>query len=440
MQRVGIDNATDTLFWFRRDLRLDDNTGLIQALKNGVKIQPIFIFDTELLDALPSNDARVSFIYNCLESLQQSLVNLGSSLLVYHGVPKAIFDRISQQFPSLKQVFWNRDYTPYAKQRDQEVMEGLNKQNIQVATFKDHVVLEPHEVLKADGLPYTVFTPYANKWRSVLDSTTLDIQSLDGLSANLTQSSFVLPSLKSIGFDKQELSCSSEYPNERIIELYESLRDFPAEKGTSKMSLALRFGTISIRKLFLKSLPISRTYTNELIWREFYQMILWYYPNTVTEEFKPKYASIPWRNSEADFDLWKNGNTGVALVDAGMRELNATGFMHNRVRMIVAGFLCKNLLLDWRWGEAYFAEKLLDYELASNVGGWQWAASCGCDAAPYFRVFNPETQAKKFDPNSEYIRRWVPEYQSADYQPMVDIKQSRKDCIEIYKHTLSQAK
>ncbi len=437
MQRAGVDISTDTLFWFRRDLRFDDNTGLIKALKRGDNVQPVFIFDSHLLESLPKTDQRVTYIYSCLKKLNTILAEYNSSILVYHGTPQQFFGNIREQFPALKSVFWNRDYTPYARQRDEEIEGLLNQQNIVASTFKDHVILEPHEVLKADGSPYSVFTPYANTWRKTVSITTIETNTVDELWECFSKSNFGFPKLNSIGFVEQNYACNLDYPDENILIHYESLRDFPAENGTSKVSVLLRFGNISIRRLLLTAMQLSHTYTSELIWREFYQMILWYYPNTVTEEFKPKYASIPWRNNEADFDLWKNGNTGVALVDAGMRELNATGFMHNRVRMIVASFLCKNLLIDWRWGEAYFAEKLMDFELASNVGGWQWAASCGCDAAPYFRVFNPESQAKKFDPNSEYIRQWVPEFESTDYRPMVDLKESRKACIEIYKHTLN---
>lgn len=432
-------SVVDTIFWFRRDLRLDDNTALTKALMAGKNVQPIFIFDTKILESLPKADRRISFLHSRLNDLNESLRKFESSLRIYHGEPKEVFRKVKSDFASVSSAYWNRDYTPYASSRDSEVKAILQSKGIANHTYKDHVVLEPQEVLKADNTPYSVFTPYSNKWRQVVSHSDLESYSIQGFEINFAQSNYVAPSLLSLGFDEEQQDYISEYPSEELLTNYAENRDFPASNGTSKVSLALRFGTLSIRELFRRSKELSTTYATELIWREFYQMIIWHFPQTVTQEFKPKYAAIPWRRNETDFNRWKNGTTGIPLVDAGMRELNKTGFMHNRVRMVVASFLCKNLLIDWRWGEAYFAEKLLDYELASNVGGWQWAASCGCDASPYFRIFNPEAQAKKFDPNSEYIRRWVPEFETRDYTPMVDVKQTRKDCIEIFKHTLSQA-
>jgi deoxyribodipyrimidine photo-lyase len=438
MQGIRVNKGIDTIFWFRRDLRLKDNTALTKALSNGKNVQPVFIFDSNILDSLPRNDARVSFIYRQLERVQKELTQYGASLLILHGKPHRVLAELCKQIPTLKTAYWNRDYSPYAIKRDAEVETLLAKAAITCHTFNDHVILEPKEVLKPDYTPYSVFTPYANRWRQTVSPSDLEPYSILGLEINFSKSDFEIPSLSSFGFETVNQECVLDYPSDRLLAEYDARRDYPADDATSKVSLALRFGAISIRELFRRSQRISNTYCTELIWREFYQMILWHFPKTVTEEFKPKYSKIPWQKNEAYFERWKNGNTGIALVDAGMRELNATGFMHNRVRMVAASFLCKNLMIDWRWGEAYFAEKLLDYEMASNVGGWQWAASCGCDAVPYFRVFNPEAQSKKFDPKSEYIRRWVPEFQNSDYTPMVDLKQTRKACIEIFKHALNQ--
>lgn len=438
MQGNGINTDTDTIFWFRRDLRLNNNTALSQALLKGKKVQAIFIFDPNFLEGLTRTDRRISFLYEQLLRLHKQLLTFGSSLRVYHAQPKEVFQNIKTDYPSLSEVHWNRDYTPYARHRDEEIVTVLKPIGVTSYSYKDHVLLEPEEVLKSDGTPYTVFTPYAKKWRMVFDQSKLTVFSIGGLEGNFVNSNHAFPTLPSLGFEKVDFCVNTELPETDLLQEYAEKRDFPSQNSTSKTSVALRFGIISIRDLYWRAQKFSESFVTELIWREFYQMILWHFPHTVTKEFKPKYAAIPWRNDPKDFERWKNGDTGVALVDAGMRELNNTGLMHNRVRMVVASFLCKNLMIDWRWGEAYFAEKLLDYELASNVGGWQWAASCGCDAAPYFRVFNPVAQAKKFDPKSEYIRRWVPEFENESYQPMVDIKQSRKTCIEIYKTNLNK--
>lgn len=437
MELQGLNPNCDTLFWLRRDLRLDDNAGLFHALKSSSNVQLIFILDKNILDDLPKDDARVTYIYKSLEKIQADLEELNSSLYVHYGTPIDFYKNIDQFFPRVKKVVWNKDYEPYARQRDGKVQEILNELDIRTESYKDHVVFDTNEVLKEDETPYTVFTPYANKWRKKLNAFYSKSYPSDEYFKHLSASNFRLKPLAEYGFETVEVAAEMQYPSSNTLEKYHKLRDYPAEDGVTKVSVHLRFGTMSIRKLLQKAQLVSDSYVNELIWRDFYQMILWHFPKSVVNEFKPKYAAIPWRQNDEDFDRWKNGNTGIALVDAGMRELNATGFMHNRVRMVVASFLVKNLLIDWRRGEAYFAEKLLDYELASNVGGWQWAASCGCDAAPYFRVFNPERQAEKFDPKLEYICKWVPEYNSEEYRPMVDLKQSRLRCIETVKNALS---
>lgn len=437
MELQGLNPNCDTLFWLRRDLRLDDNAGLFHALKSSENVQLIFVLDKNILEDLPRNDARVTYIYKCLERLQSELKSVKSSIYVHHGTPLEFFESVDQNFPRVKKVVWNKDYEPYANQRDGKVKELLSRKDIQSESYKDHVVFETNEVVKDDGLPYTVFTPYANKWRKTLNAFYGKSYPSEKFLKHLSASTFGLKPLSEYGFVLNDIAPKLEYPTKDKLLHYQDLRDYPAEDGITRVSVHLRFGSMSIRKLFRLSESVSASYVNELIWRDFYQMILWHFPDSVTHEFKPKYAEIPWRQNEDDFTRWKNGNTGVALVDAGMRELNATGFMHNRVRMVAASFLVKNLLIDWRLGEAYFAEKLLDYELASNVGGWQWAASSGCDAAPYFRVFNPERQAEKFDPKLEYICKWVPENANADYRPMIDLKQSRMRCIETFKKALS---
>ena len=431
---TDIDNST-TLFWFRRDLRLTDNAALYYALKENRNVQPIFIFDTEILNRLEDrSDKRVAFIYRAVIDIKQQLEAMGSSLLLLHGNPLEIFKKLKP-----KNVYTNHDYEPYARKRDEAVSTLLKSSGSILKTFKDQVIFEHDEILKDDGKPYTVFTPYSKKWKARLDSFYLKSYPVEKYYPNL-QKVNPLPglSLASIGFS----DAGDPFPSKEItietLEHYKDLRDFPAIKGTSRLSVHLRFGTVSIRKLVQRSLQKSETWLNELIWREFYQMILWHFPQ-VEKSFKPAYDQIQWRNNPAEFQAWCEGRTGYPIVDAGMRELNATGFMHNRVRMIVASFLTKHLLIDWRWGEAYFAMKLLDFDLASNNGGWQWAAGSGCDAAPYFRVFNPYIQTEKFDAKKEYIKKWVPEFNTQDYPPpMVDHNLARERALKTYKDALQE--
>jgi deoxyribodipyrimidine photo-lyase len=443
------------IFWFRRDLRLHDNAGLCQALQSGLPVLPLFIFDSDILDALPSRqDARVEFIHTALTGMQRELEALGSTLLVRHGKPAAVWQAILQEYP-VQAVFTNRDYEPYAIQRDQRVQALLAERGIQFHTSKDHVIFEKDEVLKDDGKPYTVFTPYSKKWKTRLYSRMETVVLEDGrsearpsyLQPHPTEKYFSnffacapapAPTLAEIGFAPSGIAFPPPTVSSGLIRQYEATRNFPAQPGTSRLGVHFRFGTISIREKAQRALALSETYLNELIWRDFYSQILGHFPQVVTQPFKPAYAFIPWRDAPADFEKWCAGKTGYPIVDAGMRELNATGFMHNRVRMITASFLTKHLLLDWRLGEAYFAEKLLDFDLASNNGGWQWAAGCGTDAAPYFRVFNPEEQTKKFDPEYKYIRRWVPEFGTPAYpRPMVEHKFARERCLATYKKALN---
>lgn len=428
-----------SLFWHRRDLRILDNVGVYKALSNEKVVQAIFIFDTTILSKLPKNDQRVIFIYQEIERLKAEYKSHGSDLLVFHGNPIEILPILAEEM-NIKSVYTNRDYEPYALQRDQTIFDLLQKKNIDFFGAKDHVIFEKSEVLKADGTPYTIFTPYSRKWKEKLNDFYLSSFPVENYFSHLTKvDSSPLISLTDLGFeDKQLLDFPSRSFPQKIIQSYTQTRDIPSINGTSRLSLHLRFGTISIRELTRLAVKSNESYLNELIWRDFYQMIIFHFPQSAKVAFRSKYDRIEWEHNEEHFNAWCEGKTGYPLVDAGMRELNATGFMHNRVRMVVASFLTKHLLLDWRLGETYFAEKLLDYEMASNVGGWQWAAGCGCDAAPYFRVFNPTSQQEKFDPDFKYIKKWIPEYETDKYpKPIIDHKFARERVLERYKKALN---
>ena len=422
------------IFWFRRDLRLDDNAGLYHALKGGKPVVPIFIFDRNILDELADRtDRRVQYIHSALQQIQKQLISMGSTLDVRYGSPAEIWKQLIKDY-TIANVYLNHDYEPYATKRDADIRNMLKENSISFHTYKDQVTFEKNEVLKDDGKPYTIFTPYSKKWKAKLnDFYSSSFPTKKYLSNFFKQKTKEIPSLEVMNFKSAAQSFPTKELQTEIIKHYKEQRDYPANAGTSRLSVHLRFGTISIRELVRKAVQLNETFLNELIWRDFYQMILWHFPYVVGNAFKPEYDNIKWRNNEKEFEAWCKGETGYPIVDAGMRELNDTGFMHNRVRMIVASFLTKHLLTDWRWGEAYFAEKLLDFELASNNGGWQWAAGSGCDAAPYFRIFNPYLQTKKFDPELKYIRQWVPEYEELTYPPpIVDHETARKRCLEAY--------
>ncbi|MEP7107107.1 MAG: deoxyribodipyrimidine photo-lyase [Ferruginibacter sp.] len=427
------------IIWFRRDLRLDDNAALYHALRSGNPVIPIFIFDKNILDLLEDKaDRRVEFIHAALEEMQHELVKIGSSLEVYYGTPLEIFTNLVSKY-AIEQVFANNDYEPYAVKREHVLKNFLESRNVLFSTYKDQVVLEKNEVLKDDGKPYTVFTPYSRKWRSVLADYHLKPFPTGNYLHNFYKQPIIkIPDLISMDFRRVDRPFPSKSLNEELVKKYADQRDFPATKGTSRLGVHLRFGTISIRELASKTRGLSDTYLNELIWRDFYHMILWHFPRVgLHKSFRPEYEGIEWRKDAGEFERWCSGHTGYPIVDAGMRELNETGFMHNRVRMIVASFLTKHLLLDWRLGEAYFAQKLLDFDLAANNGGWQWAAGSGCDAAPYFRIFNPYLQTQKFDPQFEYIRNWVPEFREFTYpKPIVVHEEARKRCLEVYAKAL----
>ncbi len=439
-------NEGNAIFWFRRDLRLDDNAGLYHALKSGLKVIPVFIFDSCILKGLSNEkDARVHFIHHTLENLKTSLNELGSDLRVYFGNPVEVWKGITSEFKP-QAVFANRDYENYALERDRQVKGILNRKEIAFHQFKDHIIFEKDEVLKKDGNPYTVFTPYKRRWLEVLHSRMENgdmsfylqpypVRKYVNGFQSLTSRPLI--SLEEMGFKQCEIIFPSSEISRNIIMLYDKTRNFPAIAGTSRLGVHFRFGTISIRQKAARAYRLNETFLSELIWRDFYSMILQAFPHIETKAFRPEYDRIEWRNNVDEFELWCQGKTGYPLVDAGMRELNASGFMHNRVRMVTAGFLTKHLLIDWRWGEAYFAEKLLDYDLASNNGGWQWAAGTGTDAAPYFRIFNPETQMAKFDPKAMYVKKWVKEWGTTEYpKPMVDHKAARERCLEVYRKGL----
>ena len=443
------------IHWFRRDLRMNDNHALFTALSGDFPVLPIFIFDPNILTHLPKKDARVQFIHSTLASIHEQLISVGSALRVFHCTPEEALEQLTNEF-EVQNLFANRDYEPNARKRDKGIYDSLKAKGIPFIGKKDHVIFEASEVTKDDGLPYTVYTPYSKKWKARLASHPINCYPSEDLQSNFLQtrttdfpsqgamqgpsegvSQGAMQELEQIGFEKTAIKFPSIQLNAHAIQNYHLHRDFPAIEGTTRMSLHLRFGTVSTRALVLYGLTSNEKWLNELIWREFYQMIIYHFPDTVDKAFKPAYDFIEWNNNENEFQLWCEGKTGYPLVDAGMRELNETGFMHNRVRMVVASFLTKHLLIDWRWGERYFAEKLLDFDLASNVGGWQWAAGSGCDAAPYFRIFNPTSQMEKFDKQNEYIKKWVPEFNTAKYsEPIVEHTFARNRCLEKYKEAL----
>lgn len=432
MNKQGI-----TLFWFRRDLRLEDNVGLFHALQSQNPVIPLFIFDDAILESLPKNDARVGFIHESLSEINQKLLEIGSSVLVKKGKTQEVWQQLIQEF-DIKEVFFNKDYEPYAIKRDLAIGELLEANKIAHFSFKDQVIFEEMEIKKADGLPYTVYTPYKNKWLEKYNSMA-PVQEYDATEkfsnfySNIDAMNrvFTFPTLEEIGFKESPIKVIPH--NLKNVSNYHETRDFPALDITTHLSPHLRFGTVSIRKLVNWAARKNQVFLSELIWREFFMQILFSFPKVVTKNFKSAYDGIQWLNDEEDFKRWCSGTTGYPMVDAGMRELNETGYMHNRVRMVVASFLCKHLLINWQWGEAYFAEKLLDFELAANVGNWQWAAGTGCDAAPYFRVFNPEIQLKKFDEKGIYIRKWIPEFDLGYGDPMVAHAFARDRAIATYK-------
>ena len=428
-----------SIFWFRRDLRLHDNKALFHALQSEEKILPIFIFDIDILKKIPKDDARISFIYSELKAMNMHLESFGTEIKMFHGNPKEVFRSLMKNYTIVK-VFTNHDYEPYAIKRDLDIKEVVSSSKIDFQTYKDQVIFERNEITKKDGKPYVVYTPYSRKWLEKYETDKPEnYPSEDLLDRLYKKTKSETLTLSDIGFIKTNIPIKNYIFNSRIINEYEETRNFPALDNTSKLGPHLRFGTVSVRQMVSRAdAHENKIFLKELIWREFFMQILWHFPETHKNSFKSKYDRIIWRNNEKEFQKWCEGNTGYPMVDAGMRQLNKTGFMHNRVRMLVGSFLCKHLLIDWRWGEAYFAEKLHDYEMSSNVGNWQWVAGTGVDASPYFRIFNPTSQIQKFDKELKYIQKWVPDFQEITYpSPMVDHKFARERCLKTYKDALA---
>ena len=428
-----------SIFWFRRDLRLHDNKALFHALQSEEKILPIFIFDIDILKKIPKDDARISFIYSELKAMNTHLESFGTEIKMFHGNPKEVFKSLMKNYTIVK-VFTNHDYEPYAIKRDLDIKKLVSSNKIDFQTYKDQVIFERNEITKKDGKPYVVYTPYSRKWLEKYETDKPEnYPSEDLLDRLYKKTKSETLTLSDIGFIKTNIPIKNYIFNSRIINEYEETRNFPALDNTSKLGPHLRFGTVSVRQMVSRAdAHENKIFLKELIWREFFMQILWHFPETHKNSFKSKYDRIIWRNNEKEFKKWCEGNTGYPMVDAGMRQLNKTGFMHNRVRMLVGSFLCKHLLIDWRWGEAYFAEKLHDYEMSSNVGNWQWVAGTGVDASPYFRIFNPTSQIQKFDKELKYIQKWVPDFQEITYpSPMVEHKFARERCLKTYKDALA---
>lgn len=431
-------NKKVSIFWWRRDLRLEDNVGLFHALSSDFPVLPIFIFDVNILSQLENDyDRRVDYIHQALTAMNLEMESYGGKVNTYFGKPQDVFQELAEEY-DIQGVYCNRDGEPYAKKRDIAIYNFLKSKEIPFKAYKDQVIFNENDILKKDGTPYVVFTPYFKKWKEKLEAK--DYESVEpNFQHFLQQKHAPIHSLSSIGFKKTDMIYQKPTLDEQIIYAYDKHRDFPASQGTTRLGIALRFGTISIRKCVAFALVHNQTWLSELVWRAFFMQILFHFPKVVDHSFRRKYDFIEWRNNETEFQRWCEGRTGFPIVDAGMRQLNETGFMHNRVRMITASFLCKDLLIDWRWGEAYFAQKLNDYDLSANNGNWQWAAGSGCDAAPYFRVFNPTTQSKKFDKEMEYIRKWVPEIDTNEYpEPIVDHSFARKRALEVYGKALKK--
>lgn len=426
-----------SIFWFRRDLRLKDNHGLYQALESGKKVLPIFIFDEDILDLLENkSDKRVDFIVQALQTLNYFLKSKNKGIKIFKGKPLEIYKKLTENY-EIEAVYCNEDYEPYAIKRDQEIADFLASKNIAFHSFKDQVIFHKDEIVKADKKPYTVYTPYSKLWLNEFQKVDLQGFISEKKLDNLLEIPFEELKIEDIGFQKTDFTFEIPEADLHIIKTYEETRNFPAVKGTTQLGVHLRFGTISVRKLAKIAKENNLTFLKELIWREFFMQILYHFPKVVNHSFKTKYDAIPWENNPKFLEKWKAGKTGFPIVDAGMRELNATGFMHNRVRMITASFLIKHLLTDWRIGEAYFAEKLMDYDLSANNGNWQWCASSGCDAAPYFRIFNPDEQQKKFDPDFKYIKKWIPEFGTKYYpKPILEHKKAREKVLKVYKEAL----
>ncbi|MGM0506610.1 MAG: cryptochrome/photolyase family protein [Bacteroidota bacterium] len=433
------DNQPVHVHWFRRDLRLTDHRALQRAIRSGLPVLPLFVFDRNILNRLESRtDRRVHFIHQRLKNLKAQLRAVGSDLVIKTGSPVEVWRELLSEW-EVASASVVRDYEPYARSRDREVWEILNREGIQLHGFKDQVIFETSEIVTKAGDPYKVFTPYARQWNRHLQESDLEPCRVD-LSSFLKMEEQSFPSLEELGFRPADDTPDTE-PRPLpvgIMKKYGQTRDLPGLQGTTRLGVHLRFGTISIRELVRMARQYSTTFLNELVWREFFQMVLWHHPESVDRAIRPEYDRIEWEENRDHFQAWCEGRTGYPMVDAGMRELNETGFMHNRARMVAAGFLCKHLLIDWRRGERYFASRLTDFELASNVGNWQWAAGSGHDAAPWFRIFNPVRQQERFDPKFHYIKQFLPDYGTPSYpEPIIEHATARKRALDRYRRALT---
>ena len=426
-------NPHINIFWFRRDLRVEDNHGLFKALQGGIPVLPLFIFDTAILSTLDRCDARVSFIYQQLDAIHRELRKSGTSLYVVHGEPEKVFADLVKRY-SVEKVFANEDYEPYGRMRDEKIQVLLKSNSVSSEFVTDHLIFRPGMILKDDGKPYTVFTPFMKRWKLNFSKEMIHNHPSEMLIGNFYNTDIDFPSLERIGFNSSSIEPPQYDISAGLLGSYAETRNRPDIAGTSNLSTHLRFGTISVRSAVSAALDFSETFLNELIWREFFSHILYHFPEVEEKNFRRGFDLFPWENDPVLTERWMAGTTGFPIVDAGMRQLVSTGLMHNRVRMITASFLVKDLLTDWRIGEAFFARHLLDYELSSNNGNWQWAAGTGCDAAPFFRIFNPYEQQKRFDPDLAYVKRWVSEYGTSAYpDPVVDHALARKGALEVYK-------
>ncbi|NJL93132.1 MAG: deoxyribodipyrimidine photo-lyase [Anaerolineae bacterium] len=450
-----------TIHWFRRDLRVQDNTALLAARAETDLLIPLFILDPRLLETSRGGGGpRVAFMRDGLRALAASLQQQGSHLVLRQGEPLGVLQRLIQQTGASRLVY-NRDYSPYARQRDRQVVEALRGDGLTVETFQDQALHEYKAILTDQGTPYQVFTPYKKRWFALEKPRPQPLEgALPPLPSALATQAHLLEHISATPAPEPIAEAGEEAAHARLdafaaqgMAAYAEARNLLAEDGTSRLSPYLRWGMLSIRQAYAKAdleTHGGEVWASELAWRDFYQMVLAHHPRVLHQSYRPEYDQIQWQGDEADFGAWQRGETGFPVVDAAMRQLRATGWMHNRARMIVASFLCKDLLLDWRLGEAYFMQGLLDGDTAANNGGWQWAAGTGTDAAPYFRIFNPTTQGEKFDPQGTYIRRWVPELADVparfihqlqkapqraalNYpQPMVDHQQQRKQALAMY--------
>jgi deoxyribodipyrimidine photo-lyase len=438
-----------SIMWFRRDLRLDDNPALDHALSESRQILLCYVLDPSILQAKETGSPRVAFFLSALRHLHEAIRDKGGQLSILEGKPEKVLLDIARA-QNVELITWNRDYEPYAVRRDEEVARRAREAGISIRTFHDQCLQPPGEITKADGKPYVVFTPYYKQWLQAGKES--PVRAPDRLKTGSIEKSRTLPDLGELDRTSEiplppadEISAQSQLDQfiDSNLDRYDSARDIPFLNATSRLSPYLRFGILSPRRLRerlkLRRSQGAKIFLSELAWRDFYKQILHFFPHVATGAYRKEYDAIPWPNDKKLFKAWCDGRTGFPIVDAAMRQLNQTGWMHNRLRMIVASFLAKDLQIDWRWGERYFMQKLIDGDLSANNGGWQWAAGTGTDAAPYFRIFNPTRQAERFDPEGKFIEQWVPEIDTDDYPPpIVDHKIQRDSTLKLYKSAISR--